>query len=406
MQYTKLFLLLCLLIALMISIQPTGTADGISASTTRITQANTRFAFKLLAQLRQNSASANFLFSPSSIGWCLGMALNGAEGNTREEISSVLEIRGINLNDFNHGYEEWGKSWTAIDPKVELEIANSIWAKKGLSLKPEFVGVGKDFFSAQVSELNFNDPRSVGIINAWVQKQTRNKIDGIVDQISPDSVLFLINAIYFNGKWTKAFDAAKTKDEPFSLGNGSQKQVPMMRQRGTFQYLENNEFQAIRLPYGNRRLTMDVFLPSEKLSLSAFLNLAKSENWDQWNSQFSESDGEIVLPRFRVEYETSLNAALKSLGMKMAFDPDKADFSGMVQNGPRTYISSVKHKAFAEVNEEGTEAAAVTSTEVRAVSMPVPTKSFQMIVNRPFFFVIEDSATHSLLFVGWIVAPV
>jgi serine protease inhibitor len=403
MHNTKLFALCLLFTVFVLSLESSN--DKPSAATIRISQANTHFAFKMLQQIGKTGAASNFFFSPASIEWCLGMALNGAGGATRDEMNAALETRGIQLNDFNHAIADWEKSWTSIDPKVQLEIANSVWARKGITLQPDYLGSIKDYFDAQASSLDFNDPRSIGLINGWVQNKTHNKINKIVDQINSDSVLFLLNAIYFNGKWTNAFDAAKTKQETFTTITGAANQVQMMRQRGTFEYFENEDFQAIRLPYGNRRFTMDVFLPSTKMQGSSFLNLAQIQNWNAWVSQFSEADGEIALPRFRVEFETSLNSALKALGMKAAFDPNQADFSNMVQNSPQTFISDVKHKAFAEVTEEGTEAAAVTSTEVRAVSMIIPSKPFTMVVNRPFFFVIEDTVTHSLLFVGWIVSP-
>ena len=179
----------------------------------------------------------------------------------------------------------------------------------------------------------------------------------------------------------------------------------MMHQRGSYQYLEKDKFQAVRLPYGNKRLNMDIFLPSERIGLKKFIDLITADNWNQWTADFSESEGEIALPRFRIEYEITLNEALKALGMKSAFDPLHADFGAMVQSTAKTYISSVKHKAFAEVNEEGTEAAAVTSTEIQVTSMPIARKPFQMIVNRPFFFVIRDNSTNAVLFAGAIVSP-
>jgi serine protease inhibitor len=403
MQYFRFSLFFIILVALIMT--TSGATNETNPTATRIAEANTKFGWKLLSQISENAGSRNFLFSPASIGWCLAMVSNGAEGSTREEIAAALETKGFNATDLNRAYSEWKKSWNAIDPKVQLEIANSIWARKGIALKPEFVAMNKTYFDAETAELDFNHPSALTTINGWVKAKTRNKIDKIVDEINPDTVIFLINAIYFNGKWTKAFDATKTKEEDFTTGSGSRKKLPMMHQRGSYQYLEQDEFQAIRLPYGNKRLSMDLFLPSEKIGLKKFLDLVTNENWNQWTSDFSESDGEIALPRFRVEYEITLNDALKALGMKTAFDPQHADFGAMVQTTAKTYISSVKHKAFAEVNEEGTEAAAVTSTEIRVTSMPIGRKPFQMIVNRPFFFVIRDQSTSAVLFAGSVVSP-
>jgi len=402
MQKTKYFVFVLFVAILMTSQTMSGTTQDGAA---KLGTANTKFGLKLLSKMREAGSPQNLLFSPSSISWCLGMALNAAQGLTRDEIAKATEISGITIGDLNQAYADWKNISLIGDPKVEVDIANSIWARRGIGLKQEFVTATKNSFGAEVAELNFDDPRSIGLINNWVKSKTRNKIEQIVDSISSDSMLFLINAVYFNGKWTTAFDPAKTKNEEFTSYSGSKHQVPMMRQRGTFGYLESSDFQAVRLPYGKQRFSMDIFLPADRINLQQFLSKVTTENWNSWKTTFEEAEGEIALPRFRVEYELPLNSALKALGMKAAFDPHAADFSGMVQtNSQRPYISSVKHKAFAEINEEGTEAAAVTSTEFRAVSMPIPSKTFRMIINRPFFFVIQDHETDTLLFIGTITS--
>ena len=174
----------------------------------------------------------------------------------------------------------------------------------------------------------------------------------------------------------------------------------MMRKRGTFFYLEEPDFQAVRLPYGNGRYSMNVFLPSTGSNLKSFQQKLSVNNWQTWMAAFEESEGELLLPRFRVEYETTLNQSLRALGMKSAFDPQTADFGAMVQGSGRAFISNVKHKAYADITEEGTEAAAATSTEVRVVSMPVPVKTFRMKIDRPFLFAIRDEASGLVLFLG------
>ncbi|MGH9857126.1 MAG: serpin family protein, partial [Acidobacteriota bacterium] len=232
----------------------------------------------------------------------------------------------------------------------------------------------------------------------------RGKIEKIVDDIKADSVVFLINAIYFNGKWTREFDASKTKPERFTTASGSAKQVPLMRQKGTYSYLEEPDFQAISLPYGNGRLSMYVFLPAEASSLKAFHGSLTADNWNKWMNGFDKGEGEIAFPRFNVEYEVELTHALKSLGIRSAFDPQNADFGAMIR-GPLAYISAVKHKAVAEVTEEGTVAAAATSTEMRVVSMQIPNRTFRMIVNRPFLFAITDNTSGLILFIGSVADP-
>ena len=381
-------------------------AFAVNLAATKVASANSKFGLNLYSQLHQKSESKNIFFSPSSVSWCLSMLFNGAGGNTKQEMAQALQIGTLSLQELNSGYGEWRNTWVKPDPKVEIDIANSIWSKRGLAFRPEFLQTNKNFYAAEVSELDFNDPNSLSVINSWVKNKTRGKIEKIIDQISADSVLFLINAIYFKGKWTTEFDPAKTKEENFLAHQGKQEKVKMMRQRGDYQYQEQAEFQSVSLPYGDGRLSMLVFLPSKDSNLKKFHQSLTDENWEKWMTQYEKSEGTIGLPRFRIEYEMNLNDSLKALGVRKAFDPGEADFDAMITGPQKAYVSQVKHKAFVEVNEEGTEAAAATSGEIRVVSMPLPEKTFQMIVDRPFFFAIRDSSTGAVLFMGSVSDPI
>jgi serine protease inhibitor len=381
-------------------------ASAVNSAATKVASANSKFGLSLYSQLHQKSESKNIFFSPSSVSWCLSMVFNGAGGNTKQEMAQALQIGRLSLQELNSGYGEWRNTFVKPDPKVEIDIANSIWSRRGLAFRPEFLQTNKNFYAAEVSELDFNDPKSLSTINSWVKNKTRGKIEKIIDQISTDSVLFLINAIYFKAKWAIEFDPAKTKEENFLTSGGKQEHVKMMRQRGDYQYQEHPEFQSVTLPYGDGRLSMLVFLPAKSSNLNKFHQMLTQENWEKWMTQYEKSEGTIGLPRFRIEYESSLNDALKALGMRKAFDPAQADFGAMITGSQKAYLSQVKHKAFVEVNEEGTEAAAVTSGEIRVVSMPLPGKTFQMIVDRPFFFAIRDSSTGAILFMGSVSDPV
>jgi serine protease inhibitor len=216
-------------------------------------------------------------------------------------------------------------------------------------------------------------------------------------------VLYLINAIYFKGNWQKEFSKSATQEQPFTLLNGTRKQHPLMSQSGKYRYYENPEFQAISLPYGSGRLSMFVFLPKPNVKQADFYRNFTSENWQQWMKQFSSRSGQIVLPRFKLEYDITLNQALQALGMGVAFQ-DQANFANMTPKEVK--IDEVKHKTFVEVNEEGTEAAAVTSVGIRATSAPPPEEApFKMVVDRPFFCAIRDNQTGTILFMGSIVDP-
>ncbi len=371
----------------------------------RLTSANTRFGFKLYREILKQSGERNVFVSGSSVGLALAMAYNGAEGQTRQAMARALEIQGLSLDEVNRANAVLKVALENPDPKVQLQIANSLWAKKGVDFKPEFIERNKNFYAAEVATLDFSSPSAPATINSWVKNNTAGKIDKIVDQIDGDSILFLINAIYFKGQWTEAFDKAKTTEQPFTSGAGKQKRHPMMPQSGKYNYYESDKFQAVSLPYGGKRVSMYIFLPAEGSRLSEFHNQLTAENWEAWMSAFRQTDGDIAVPRFKVEYEVDLNEALKALGMTEAFDAARADFSGMLQTYQRAFISKVKHKTFAEVNEEGTEAAAVTSVEMRATSVQAPRKRFHMVIDRPFFCAIRDNQTGTVLFMGSINDP-
>ncbi|MEM9922967.1 MAG: serpin family protein [Cyanobacteria bacterium P01_D01_bin.50] len=366
--------------------------------------ANIKFGFNLFSQLLIGDRNRNLFVSPSSIALALAMTYNGASGSTQEEMAKALELQGINLQQINSSYAELKASFKNPDPKVKLNIANSLWVDKSVSFKSDFIQNNQEFYQARVTSLNFADSHALHIINNWVKENTQGKIDKIIDNIDPNKVLYLLNAIYFKGNWTREFEKDQTAPFDFHLSSGEIKQHPMMSQSGEYQYYETEKFQAVSLPYGEHgRISFYIFLPKQNSNLNSFYEKLNAVNWEKWMSQFTEREGFVRLPRFRMEYETRLNDALSALGMKEAFS-DNANFSAM---GTDLKISEVKHKTFVEVNEEGTEAAAVTSIGIRAMSAIIPAQEpFRMIVNRPFFCAIRDNQTHSILFMGSIVEPV
>ncbi|MBR8838353.1 MAG: serpin family protein [Stigonema ocellatum SAG 48.90 = DSM 106950] len=370
---------------------------------TKLVAANTKFGFKLFSAIQRQDSSKNVFVSPSSVAIALAMTYNGSSGSTQEAMAKTLELRGMSLDTINSSNAALKTLLENPDPKVQLTIANSLWASQDATFKREFVQKNQDFYTARVSNLNFRDANAPNIINKWVQENTQGKINKIVEKIDPDQVLFLINAIYFKGSWTNEFDKKQTADYPFNLTSSEQKQHPMMSQTGEYRYYENELFQAINLPYGrDGKVSFYVFQPKQNSSLNAFYQNLNTENWEKWLTQFSKQEGFIRLPRFKMDYDVTLNEALTALGMGEAFS-NGANFSGM---GKNLKISEVKHKTFVEVNEEGTEAAAATSVGVVLLSAKIPTQEpFRMIVDRPFFCVIRDNQTGSILFMGSIVNP-
>lgn len=377
-------------------IPPTATPSQAS-----VLLANLGFGFDLFAALTEEDSGQNLFISPLSVSIALATTYNGASGETREAIAEALRLTGLNVDQINNANMYLGSVLQDIDPKVELAIANSLWARHGFDFKSDFLDINREYFEAEVTSLDFGDPASVGVINGWVDENTRGKIKKIIDKIEPDDVLILINAIYFNGKWSTEFEDNDTKDMPFHLADGSEVQHPMMSQEGNYRYLEGMGFQAVRLAYGeNKRLGMYIFLPDEGSSLDVFMGELDDDTWVDWLNQFRRRPGAVTIPRFTMEYEANLNQVLKSLGMAPAFDPSGADFSAMTD--VPVFISRVKHKAVVEVNEEGTEAAAVTLV---AMAVSAPPEPFSFIADRPFFFAIHDSETDSVLFMGSLFDP-
>lgn len=360
---------------------------------------NNRFGLELYTQLLEENE--NLLMSPVSVGLALAMAYNGADGETREAMAKVLQAQGIDLEELNKNNLALLYFLRTADEKVQLNIANSLWKRQGFSFAGEFVSRVQEFYLAAARELDFNDPKAADTINRWVKESTEGLIPEIVeDPIDPLTIMFLINAVYFQGEWTRKFEKELTSEQTFYTAAGGEVKVPMMYQSGRYDYYRNDYFQAVRLPYGQEgRMAMYVFLPHEDVGLQGF-HAELTEGLEGWLGKFTEGEGTILLPRFTLEYEKSLKEPLKALGMGRAFDPARAEFAKMVPEGSRDdiYISDVKHKAFIQVDEAGTEAAAVTSVEVRVTSMPM--YDFQMEVNRPFFYVIHDRETETILFMG------
>lgn len=368
----------------------------------------TQMGFKLINGVTTTDAGKNVFLSPASLELALAMTMNGAAGQTLTAMQDTLQLQGLSMDEVNSANKTMTEWLEQLDPKVELNIANSLWAKKDVTFSPSFLAANKEFYGAKVEALDFSSPSAAKTINSWVSDATNGKIKEMVKPpIDPQTILFLLNAIYFKGQWTSKFDASNTKDKDFTTGDGSTKKVPMMSQSGKFRYLENDSFQAIFLPYGAGKTGMYVFLPKGSSSLPAFITELNAQGWGQWMSQFSETEGDISMPRFKLEYEKALEDTLSAMGMGVAFEPDQADFSRMLSQGSvdKPFIQSVKQKTFIDVNEKGTEAAAATSVQVGLTAMPSDTNRFTMVVDHPFYFAITDDAGKVALFEGAVFNP-
>ena len=368
----------------------------------KLATANTAFGFDLFQQVAQEQPDANVFISPFSVSTVLQMLDNGAAGATKQELERVLHADGFPGGALNAACESLNHSLNS-QTNVILELANAIWYQQGIPLKPAFVSVNQNFFQAELGAVDFARPQSAQIINHWADQRTHGKIQDIVRwPFDPATRVVLANAIYFKGKWERPFDKRDSRPHAFHPAGGGEKVVPTMWQHGHFDYRGGEGFQVVRLPYAGRRLWMEVFLPDADFSLAQLLTrFNTASERERMLEGFLDQNGTLALPRFRLEYDITLNNPLQALGIKRVFHG--GDFSAM--SGEPLEVSEVKQKSYVEVNEEGTEAAAVTVGIMRATAVLRPQKPFEMIVDRPFFFVIEDSQTRSVLFIGVVYDP-
>lgn len=369
----------------------------------RLKAPNNHLAFKLLTYVEPDE-QGNIFVSPTSLIIALSMAYNGADGETKEEIANVLQIGQITKEDLNRANASLLDKLTKQTEQIELLFANSVWLNEDFHFQDQFANDNRHFFDAEISEINITDSNSVKRMNDWVNKKTKGKIDEIVQHpLSDDLVTILLNALYFQGDWMYEFDESLTEDKTFIHSNDQSKKIPFMTTVEKFPYIENDVFQAISLPYNDGEMTMDIFLPREEVTIEEFKDELVGGRWEDWNRQFKEREGTILLPKFELHYEVELNDALKEFGMNVTFTED-AQFPHMIVEDEPILISKILQKTYIDVHETGTEAAGVTSVEIGTMST-VEEEPFYMDVNRPFFFFIKDSETNMILFTGLIENP-
>jgi serpin B len=322
---------------------------------------------------------------------------------------AALSLGASDLGAINTANARLIKAIRTPAKSISLSVADSLWAdSRRATLRPDYIEQTQASYDAEITDLDFSDPGAATRINSWASKQTSGKIPKVLDRIDPADLVLLLNAVYFKGQWTHKFDKAQTQQRGFTLAGGAVKQVPRMAQSGRFDYFETPQMQAIRLPFGDGDLVMEVLLPSKSSGLSVLQAGLTAEHWKGWQAQYAPRSGKIELPRFELKSNYRLNGPLQSLGMTRAFQPAAAQLTGMFSaaagqaRAGSFFISSVLQSTYWKLDEEGSEAAAVTTTGVRAAAVE---QLFQMIVDRPFFCAIEDRRSGALLFVGAIYDP-
>jgi serpin B len=377
-----------------------------AADRTVVVKGNNAFAVALYGQLRNRSG--NLFFSPESISTALAMAYAGARDNTASQMAKTLHFTlppeqlhpamGALLSDLNAAHEGY-----------QLSVANALWAQQGYTFLDDFLNLLKTDYGAGLNQVNFKGSTEAArlTINRWVEQKTQDKIKDLLQAgaLRPDTRLVLTNAIYFKGDWQTQFDKAQTKNEDFHLSQAQTATAPLMHREGSFSYFDGGSFQILEIPYRSKELSMIVFLPKDPGGLSGLEQSLTASNTQQWLRQLAPVSKVIVtMPKFKMTQQFELAATLGAMGMPLAFTSG-ANFSGMT--GHRDFaISEVIHKAYIDVNEEGTEAAAATAVTMRALAMrPAEQAPPIFRADHPFVFLIRDNRSDSILFMGRMADP-
>jgi serine protease inhibitor len=377
-----------------------GSGETSQTDLTAVVRGNNAFAFDLYAELAKDKG--NLFFSPYSISTALAMTYAGARGETARQMEKTLHF-GQASAGLHPGFSELMKRFNASGKSYQIAVANALWGQQGIYFYPEFLEITDRYYEAGFKEVDYirQTEQARLTINDWVEEKTNHKI---VELLKPDVLscltrLVLTNAIHFKGKWKLEFKPEATRPEPFYGLAGTKPDVPLMRQRGEFKYVETPQVQVLELPYTGGEIVMDILLPKPESEIVKLEPDFKLTNFESWLDKMELMPVSVFLPRFKLEKGLQLNKFLQALGMTAAFDGGSADFSG-ISNIP-LLITHVIHKAFVEVNEEGTEAAAATAVVVdeKAVVAPV------FRADRPFLFLIRDVNSGSILFMGKMADP-
>ncbi len=408
MLISRIFLFLLLLMPVLLC----PVLDAGDKSATAVDD-NNAFAVDIFGELCRKEG--NLFISPYSISSALAMTYGGAGGETATQMKDVLKL-SLPGNEVHRALSDIMQKLGRFghEGKIRLMIANSIWPQEGYSFYSEFKELLKKYYSVNIFPVNFKDPEKVRrMINDWVSENTNGLIMDMIPPgaLDPLTVMVLVNAVYFKASWDAEFDPGRTEKADFHLNSGEAVKADMMNRSGKLRYADYRGCKVLELPYSEREMSMFIVLPSEKGTgiLKKPQDLISGDFFRDMEQCMRYCRVDVSIPRFKLAYGVTLNAVLQSMGMTDAYDSNKADFTGMYDKaaagGENLYISNVRHKAFVEVNEEGTEAAGVTSVEIKRTSAPPPMEKKRFLADRPFIFLIADNSTKSILFMGRIENP-
>lgn len=371
-----------------------------------LNSANNAFGFELLTSLGQAHPQTNLFISPASLVQALALCWNGADGRSAAQIAQALQLDTLKQADVNQQNAALWRTLASTDPQVLLAMANSVWAKAGLKLQEPFVNQARQFYAAEVQTIDFAQANAAAEqINQWTAVHTHDKIKTIA---SPADLLaasvVLVNALYFKGQWQDAFEPEKTRPRPFTLADGRKVSRRMMSRHGEYGYVAEPQFQLIALPFGAGKMSLTILLPAMGLDVGKFMSKVTAVQWQKWHKQVQPrffnahlKTGELILPRFTLEWRGELLRPLAKMGLEAALLEQVAE-------GEKLVISKLIHKTFLEVNEQGAKAAAVTEVDI-ALGMAPTAKPFRMVVDRPFFCTIQDIESDVILFMGLVYNP-
>lgn len=365
----------------------------------QVSASNTGFGLELLREIHAQEGKPNVLVSPLSASMALGMTMNGAVGDTHDAMKRVLGFGGLDEPAVNQAYRGLIAQLRARDPKVEMGLANAIWYREGFAVKQPFIDTVRTYFGAEVASLDFSSPAAPGTISAWAERQTGGRIKNLVREISPLERMFLVNAVYFKAPWTTPFNPDATRDGPFTRLDGSVVQAPLMSVDASFPHLADEQVQMVELPYADSAFSMVLLAPAAGASLDALVAGLTPQRWADLTGRLRSSRVMLTIPKYRLEYEIQMKPALSAMGMGIAFEP-RGGFT-RIADLHDLHITRVQQKAFIDVHELGTEAAAATAVGVGIVSMPP-----QLRFDRPFVFAIRERTSGTILFIGRVGDPV
>jgi serine protease inhibitor len=374
---------------------------SLTSNQVALIESGNSFAFDIFTKVAgYAAASENIIISPLSVSCALSMTLNGANGTTRAAMLDALRVNGLTPDIINNSYKDLSEALLSVDKRVLISIANSVWTEKNFVVKKPFNDILNGFYNAESKLFDIKDPLAPSRMNTWIESKTNGLIKNMIDKLNDNTVMLLINAIYFKGKWSSQFDKTKTETKLFHKSGGTSVDVPMMKQKSDFKIFDGEGFVMAEFPYGQGNFVMDVILPDQTNGLNGLIPSITSANFNTWLSQMRKTETDLSFPRFKYGYKNQLKDILTSMGMGIAFT-DNADFSNI--SDIKLLISGVLHQAFIETNEEGTEAAAATIVTISTTSMPPP--PIVMNIDHPFFYIIRETSTGSILFMGRVADP-